>query len=81
MVQTVELVQAKDGKLFKFKNAAKRYERGLILGKKIDKLPGASEETKEYLKNNWKKLRSMLRYNGNINPNEDVPDVKEINEK
>lgn len=81
MVQKVELLQAKDGKTFKFKNAAKRYERGLILAETIDGLPGASEETKEFIKNNWEDLRKMVRNSGSVLPNEDVPDNQKISAK
>jgi len=76
----VELLRASDGTTFEYANAAKRYERGLTLGQKIQDLD-ASVATKKFIANNWEDIRKMVRNAGTVMPNEQVPDQLKIKTK
>lgn len=80
MARKIEVMEASDGKIFKYKNAAKRYERGLILGERIKELP-VDAASKKCIANNWEEIRKMVRNAGNVLPNEDVPDREGLNTK
>ena len=80
MAQEIKVMKASDGKIFHYKNAAKRYERGIVLGERIKGLP-VDDATKECIANNWEEIRKMVRNAGNVMPNEDVPDKYNIKTK
>ena len=74
MVRTIEVMEASDGTLYKYKNAAKRYEKGITLGNKINGLP-ISQAARTAVANNWEEIRKIAMKAGTVLPNEQIPDT------
>ena len=78
MAKKIDYYETPDGKHYKNKVAAKRYERGLILSDDIDELE-ISKPAQDFLKDNWGEVQNIVRRAGgvssDIRPNMFVPDV------